>query len=192
MSRVLIISGHPDLKSSNTNKLILQNLVQRYPEAEVRELDSLYPDGKIDVQAEQQSLLGADVLVLQFPFYWYSVPGLMKTWIDEVFSYNFAYGRNGDKLKGKHLLLSLTIGGPKDAYQPLGYNHFSVEQLLFPLQQTAYLTGMVYQQPIYSHGMVYIEGVYNSLQEVSERAMEHTERLDVAIRKLVSEPVTAG
>lgn len=162
MSKVLVISGHPDLSHSYTNRVILGELEEAVDHVRVRRLDQRYPDGRIDVAAEQQALLDADILVLQFPFYWYSVPALLKKWIDEVMTFNFAYGPEGDKLKGKPLLLSLTVGGPQESYRTLGYNHFAIPELLKPLEQLAYLTGMVFEPPIWSHGMVYIPGIYNT------------------------------
>jgi len=48
-------------------------------------------------------LLEHDRIVLQFPMYWYSMPPLLKKWLDDVLTYNFAYGSKGDKLKGKDL-----------------------------------------------------------------------------------------
>jgi putative NADPH-quinone reductase len=186
MSKVLVISGHPDLSHSYTNRVILAELEQAIDTITVRRLDERYPDFRIDVAAEQQALLDADVVVLQFPFYWYSVPALLKKWIDEVLTFNFAYGPEGDKLKGKPLLLSLTIGGPKEAYTPLGYNHFPIAELLKPLEQLAYLTGMLYQPPVWSHGMVYIPGVYNTQELVERRAREHTGRLVAALQGLTS------
>ncbi|MDN3684446.1 hypothetical protein QW180_15975 [Vibrio sinaloensis] len=42
------------------------------------------------------------------------------------------------------------MGGPAESYDPLGYNHFTVEQLLMPIQQTAYLAGMNYQKNRFS------------------------------------------
>lgn len=80
MSKVVVISGHPNLAESFTNKVILDKVQQDVSDIQVRRLDSLYPDYKIDVEAEQQALLEADVIVLQFPFYWYSVPALLKKW----------------------------------------------------------------------------------------------------------------
>ena len=184
MSKVLIISGHPDLAKSHTNTLILDKVQSALGQASLRRLDSLYPDFRIDVAAEQQALLAAEVVVLQFPFYWYSVPALMKQWIDQVFAYDFAYGARGDKLKGKSLILSFTVGGPADSYDPQGYNHFTIEQLVRPLQQTAYLAGMDYQPPVYSHQMVYIPGVYNTLEAVQDRAAAHAGRLIDDIERL--------
>lgn len=68
MKNVLIISGHTNLAASVANKTILETLNERLPEAEIVKLDELYPDFKIDVEAEQQKLLRADIIVLQFPF----------------------------------------------------------------------------------------------------------------------------
>ena len=188
MSNVVIISGHPDLANSNTNTVIIAQLTEQLAapsyNLEVRRLDSLYPDFQIDVAAEQAALVNADIVVLQFPFYWYSAPALLKKWLDDVFSYNFAYGAEGDKLKGKDLLLSFTVGGPEESYQPLGYNHFSIEQLILPLQQTAYLAGMNFVAPVYTHRMVYIPGVYNTLEDVQSRATAHGQRVVNQIQQL--------
>lgn len=187
MSQVLVISGHPNLESSYTNSVIIEQLQHQVDDVEVRHLDKLYPNFDIDVEAEQQALIAAKVIVLQFPFYWYSVPALLKKWIDDVFSFNFAYGPQGDKLVGKEFMLSFTVGGPKESYDPLGYNHFTIEQMLYPMQQTAYLAGMNYNPPIYSHKMVYIPNVYNELSDVQERAKQHAERLAKWVNQQTSE-----
>ncbi|QFT12348.1 General stress protein 14 (plasmid) [Vibrio sp. THAF190c] len=184
MSKTVVISGHPNLEESYTNTVILDALQNGLDDVSVRRLDTLYPDYKIDVEAEQQALIEADVIVLQFPFYWYSVPALMKKWLDDVMAFNFAYGPEGDKLKGKEFFLSFTVGGPSESYDPLGYNHFTIEQLVFPLQQTAYLAGVKYNKPVYTHRMVYIPNVYNELEEVQARANDHAERLIASIRQV--------
>lgn len=53
MKNTLVISGHTDLSASVANKTILETIAQRLPQAEIVRLDSLYPDFKIDAQAEQ-------------------------------------------------------------------------------------------------------------------------------------------
>lgn len=188
MSKVVVISGHPNLDDSYTNKVILEQLGSKIESVDVRRLDTLYADYQVDVETEQAALLDAQVVILQFPFYWYSVPALMKKWIDDVFSFNFAYGPEGDKLKGKDFIISTTIGGPDESYDPLGYNHFTVEQLLHPIQQLAYLAGMNYQKPVYTHGMVYIPGVYNTQEGVEAKAVEHAEHLIEQIDHLLESP----
>ncbi len=188
MSNVVVISGHPDLQSSNTNTVILERIAQAQKSVSIRHLDQLYPDYQIDVAAEQQALLDADIIILQFPFYWYSIPALLKKWIDDVFSYDFAYGSGGDKLQGKDFLLSFTIGGPEEEYNALGHNHFEIGQFLRPLQQTAYLAGMNFIEPVYTHRMIYIPDVYNELSEVKARAEEHAARLINTVRELENSP----
>jgi NAD(P)H dehydrogenase (quinone) len=45
-----------------------------------------------DVKAEQEKLLWADMLILQFPLWWYSMPAILKGWVDRVYAFGFAYG----------------------------------------------------------------------------------------------------
>ena len=186
MKRILVISGHPNLAVSNTNRLILSQLKVGLGNIEIRYLDELYPNYVIDVEIEQAALKAADIIVLQFPFHWYAMPALLKKWLDDVFSYNFAYGEQGDKLKGKDFILSFTVGGPEESYSALGYNHFTIEQLIHPLEQIAYLTDMKYHPPIYTHGMIYIPDVYNTLEIVQDRAKAHTDRILTYIKNIVS------
>lgn len=173
----LVVFSHPTFANSTANKVIINEFKKSNLDLNIRHLEELYSDYSIDVDAEQNALLAADNIVLQFPFYWYSAPPALKNWIDQVFSFNFAYGPEGNKLKGKKLFISTTVGGPKDAYSPLGYNHFPVKDLLKPFEQTAYLAGLLYQEPIFTHGCIYIPGVYNVKEEVEERALNHAKRV---------------
>lgn len=113
--KVVVISGHPDLKSSVANSVILDELQKQLPEVEVRKLDELHTHGQFDVEAEKAAILSADLIVWQFPIFWYSVPALLKKWLEDVFQYGFAYGSTA-VLGGKKLLLSCTAGAPVEAY----------------------------------------------------------------------------
>lgn len=182
MKKCLILLAHPHLKDASLANAIVIKEVEALESVEVRDLYTLYPDFNIDVESEQQALLDAECVVFQFPFYWYSVPGILKEWQDLVLTYGFAYGSTGNKLEGKEFVISTTIGGPEEAYKRDGYNHFEINTLLTPLEQTSNLTKMVYNPPIISHGMVYIEGVYNKKDEVEARARNHARRLCEWIR----------
>lgn len=171
--KVLIISGHPDLSSSVANEKIL-SLLKEHKEISIHDISSL-PLG-YDVKPEQDLLLSHDIIVLQFPLFWYSVPGLLKTWIDRVFDYGFAYGHEGDKLKGKELLLSVTIGGPQSAYVTGGQNSATIIDFFLPLVQTCRLTKMHWNEPVLSYGMITLAG-YNEKDDVLEKAQKHTQRL---------------
>ena len=114
----------------------------------------IYPNRRFDIAAEQDALLKADVIVLQFPFSWYSVPGLMKLWIDEVFVHGFAHGSTA-KLGGKKLIVSFTTGAPATLYQKDGFFKHSVEDYLPQFETFAALCGLDYQQPVYTCGIGY-------------------------------------
>lgn len=56
-----------------------------------------------DVLAEQARLDRADALVLVYPVYWWSMPGLLKGWIDRVFSNGWAYDEDAPGIVRKKL-----------------------------------------------------------------------------------------
>ncbi|NDV86331.1 flavodoxin family protein [Aurantimonas aggregata] len=98
-----------------------------------------------DVKLAQERLLEADALILAFPLWWFSMPAILKGWIDRVYAYGFAYGvgehsdtRWGDRygegrLAGKRAMLLVTVGGWASHYGPRGING-PMEDLLFPIQ----------------------------------------------------------
>ncbi|MCG8582180.1 MAG: NAD(P)H-dependent oxidoreductase [Bacteroidales bacterium] len=184
--KTLIILAHPEIDKSIANKRITEMIQSKVDHVDVRSIADLYPDFKIDIATEQKNLLEYDTIVFQYPFFWYNMPAILKHWFDEVFNFNFAYGPEGDKLKGKNFLLSFTIGGPQDAYTPQGYNHFRIPQFLTPMEQTAYLAQMNYLEPVYEHGMVYIPGVYNTREAVERRADKHANKIIDTINSLAN------
>lgn len=106
-----------------------------------------YPRFDINIDREQERLQAHDILVFQFPIYWYSTPSLLKEWQDLVLEHGFAYGSEGTALKGKAMQLAVTAAGPEDAYQPGGYQHYALRDFLRPLEQTARLCKMHFLAP---------------------------------------------
>ena len=106
-----------------------------------------YPRFDIDADVEQQRLLEHDVVLFQFPLFWYSTPSILKEWQDLVLEHGFAYGSGGDKLAGKRMLLAITAAGPEDAYSSGGYQHYPIRDFLRPLEQTARLCSMRFSPP---------------------------------------------
>lgn len=141
MKNILVISGHPELTHSVANATILDEVETALPDVEIRRLDRLYPDGKFNIAAEQKSLLRADVIVWQFPFSWYGLPGLMKKWLDEVFVHGFAHGSTA-KLGGKKLILSFTTGAPEELYTVDSFFGHTIEEYLIPFETTARLCNL--------------------------------------------------
>lgn len=68
-----------------------------------------------DITREHQLLSEADLIIFQFPLWWYSMPGLLKGYVDRVFSMGWAYG-GGQALAGKRILVSMTTGAPDFAW----------------------------------------------------------------------------
>lgn len=104
------------------------------PEQKHAQENNLYTE---DIRLEHEKLLWADFVLFQFPLYWFSMPAIMKGWVDRVLGVGFAYGgkmwyENGG-LKGRKAMLSLTTGGGPSIYSPRGRNG-DMELLLWPIQ----------------------------------------------------------
>jgi glutathione-regulated potassium-efflux system ancillary protein KefF len=153
MADVLVIAAHPQLEQSRVTRAMLRALeaadAQRI---EVRPLYALYPDYFIDVAAEQAALQAAKLVVWLHPVHWYSMPPLMKLWLDETLAFGWAYGPGGEALRGKDLWLAASTGGPEDSYRPDGYNRYFFDAFLYPYEQTAALVGMRWLPPLVLHG----------------------------------------
>lgn len=182
MQNVLIISGHPNLNESIGNATVLGEVAKALPEAEIRFLDALYPDYQINVAQEQEALLKADVVVWQFPFSWYSVPGLMKLWIDLVLVHGFAHGSSA-KLGGKKLIISFTAGAPESLYSPEGFFGHDIQQYMTQFETTALLCNLDLQKPVYTFGMSYAGRDEAKIREQKAMAKDHAERLIATIKE---------
>jgi glutathione-regulated potassium-efflux system ancillary protein KefF len=123
----------------------------------VQDLYARYPDYDIDVPAEQAPRRAARLLVLLHPIQWYSMPALLKLWLDDVLAYGWAYGPGGTALQGKDLWLVATTGGPEESYHPQGYNRYFFDAFLPPYEQTAALCGMRFLPPLVLHGAHRVE-----------------------------------
>lgn len=146
MARLLIIFAHPALEKSRVNRELI-GVARTVPGVTLHDLYEAYPTFDLDVAFEQQQLRDHDIIILQHPLYWYSVPPLAKQWLDLVLEHGWAYGSQGNALQGKYLLSVVTTGGGANAYQAGGYNRFTLRQFLIPLEQTAVLCKMSYLPP---------------------------------------------
>lgn len=160
-NKTLVIVVHPKLELSRINKRLAAELDSR-ENITVHRLYEVYPDEAIDVEHERQLLEAHNRIVLQFPFYWYSSPYLLKKWMDSVLLSGWAYGPGGDKLHGKELLIAISTGGVQDAYQAGGFHQFSYSELLRPFQATANRVGMVYKPPY----------IVSGIREVTDELLE--------------------
>ena len=113
-----------------------------------------------DIEAELQKLEAADLVIFSFPLYWFSVPAIMKGWIDRVLVSGRIYGgrriydRGG--MAGKRALLALTCGGRDYMLAPGGI-HGDIRQILRPvLQGTFGYIGMTVLPPFVGYHIPYL------------------------------------
>jgi len=142
-----------------------------------------------DVREEQAKLAAAELLVLQFPLWWYGTPAILKGWFDRVLTAGFAYGdldaeglprRYGDGgLSGRRALVVVTAGEDARSIGPRGISG-DLDSLLFPL----------------THGVLWYVGiealelhVVHDADALDEAAVEReAQRLRERLRGLDSEP----
>uniref|UniRef100_A0A9L0RZJ9 Ribosyldihydronicotinamide dehydrogenase [quinone] n=1 Tax=Equus caballus TaxID=9796 RepID=A0A9L0RZJ9_HORSE len=90
-----------------------------------------------DIIDEQKKVQEADLVIFQFPLYWFSVPAILKGWMDRVLCQGFAFDVPGfydsGFLKDKLALLSLTTGGMAEMYTKTGVSG-DFRYFLWPLQ----------------------------------------------------------
>lgn len=145
MSKVLILFAHPSQSRSEVNTPLFK--ASHTENVTCVDLYSEYSNFRINIEREQRRLLEHDVIIFMFPMYWYSTPAILKEWQDLVLEHGFAYGHDGKQLQGKRFFCALTAGGPENAYQCDGLNHYGVHELLQPLEQMASLCNMQYTPP---------------------------------------------
>ncbi|WP_377295918.1 NAD(P)H-dependent oxidoreductase [Rhizobium sp. SGZ-381] len=97
----------------------------RYTGADYR----AFRDGMVlpaDTVAEQARIDRADLLILIFPVYWWSMPAILKGWIDRVFTNGWAYidaeGEQTTRLLGRLAVQTVAVGGATQrTYDKRGY-----------------------------------------------------------------------
>ncbi|OLY73687.1 NAD(P)H dehydrogenase [Pseudomonas sp. ATCC PTA-122608] len=113
-----------------------------------------------DIQQELDKLLWADLLILNFPIFWFSAPAMLKGWIDRVLVSGVCYGgkRFYDQggLAGKKALVTVTLGGREHMFGE-GAIHGPLEDMLRPiLRGTLAYVGFEVLEPFVAWHVPYI------------------------------------
>ena len=152
--KTLILVVHPHLNESLINKRWVEELQKHLDKYEVHQLYETYPDGKIDVAAEQQLIERYERIVFQYPLYWFNCPPLLKTWLDEVLTYGWAYGsKSGYKMAGKKIALAITAGIDEQEYAASGKYRYTIEELTRPFELTFEYVKADYRTPFAFYGI---------------------------------------
>jgi NAD(P)H dehydrogenase (quinone) len=118
---VLIVFAHPEPRSFNGALLGVarQAFAAQGAEVQVSDLHAMgfnpVPSAD-DIKAEIAKITWCDLMIPQFPLYWFSVPAIRKGWVDQVVVPGFAFGggawyeRGG--LVGKRAMITTTNAIP--------------------------------------------------------------------------------
>lgn len=109
-----------DPVSDRRNFTTVKNAAQFNQQEE--ELHATAHDGFApEIEAELRKVEACDLMIWQFPFWWYGVPAMMKGWVDRVLAFGrtYAVGRSHATgiFRGKRALLSLTTGADEASYR---------------------------------------------------------------------------
>lgn len=83
--------------------------------------------GKVpaDIQKEQEFIKNAEHLIFIYPIWWFSMPAVLKGYIDRVFSHGFAYSVDEKGIHGlltnKKATIINTTGGLEENYKSAGF-----------------------------------------------------------------------
>lgn len=137
-----------------------------------------------DIAQELALLQQCDLLILNFPLYWFSLPAILKGWIDRVFLSGVVYGGRNfyDRglMKGKQALLTFTLGGREHMF---GDNsiHGDLEAMLRPvLRGSLAYAGFDVLKPFAAYHVPYIS---------QEARVEMLEQLDEELKNLSARPL---
>lgn len=113
-----------------------------------------------DISAEIDQLLRADLLILQFPMWWFSMPAIMKGWVDRIFAfgsvYDFGQTWENGVLTGRKAMLSVTTSAPAAAFAPDGRNG-DIERILWPIHAGILgIVGYTVMPPFVAHGIPFV------------------------------------
>jgi NAD(P)H dehydrogenase (quinone) len=146
------VASGSDFEPRHDDKYLVYALEQR----NCYESGSLSPD----IALEVEKLKRADLIVLSFPLFWFSVPAILKGWIDRVLLSGLCYGgrrfydRGG--LRGKKMLAAFTLGGRENMFGE-GALHGEIEVMLRPLLRgTFYYVGCDVLPPFIAWHVPYI------------------------------------
>jgi NAD(P)H dehydrogenase (quinone) len=150
-----------------------------------------------DIAREQEKLMWADAVILQFPLWWFSMPAILKGWVERVYAYGFAYGvgehsnthwgnRYGEgTLAGKRAMLVVTTGGWASHYGPRGING-PMEDILFPIHHgILYYPGFDVLPPYVIHRTSRVDDArFNAIrEELGQRLDTLGETKPIAFRR---------
>ncbi len=141
-----------------------------------------------EISTEQEKVEWCDLMIWQFPLWWFSMPGILKGWVDRVFAmgrfYNSGQLYDNGVFKGKKAMLSLTTGGAADNYARDGFNG-DLYGILKPIHRGIFeFTGFSVLDP---------HVVYGPVRKTPLEMVEEFERYKTRLENISQElPISIG
>ena len=132
----LVAAGH-EVRTSDLHEMRFDPVSSRanfttvkdpdYLKLQIEEMHATEANGfSPQIETELRKLEWCDLMIWQFPLWWFGLPAVVKGWVDRVFAMGRTYGGSriyqGGVFRGKRALLSLTTGGPEGAYRKGAFN----------------------------------------------------------------------
>ncbi len=123
-----------------------------------------------DILQEQRKLRWADTVLFYCPLWWYSVPAILKGWIDRVLAAGFAYGPK-PALVGKRAMFTVTTGGQARPFTP--EKRVAIIDILDHIQRgTLHLCGLSVLPPFAAYG-----GDHTTREQSQQYLLQYTQVL---------------
>ncbi|MDQ1304604.1 MAG: Flavodoxin family protein [Actinomycetota bacterium] len=117
-----------------------------------------------DVRTDLDAVFRANLLVLSFPLWWFSLPAILKGWVDRVFAMGAVSG--GDlglfdeaALAGRRAVALMTTGGSADSFTEDG-TFGDINEFLFHIHRGMLeFVGYDVLEPIITYGPAHVDDV---------------------------------
>ncbi|MCY9870464.1 NAD(P)H-dependent oxidoreductase [Vibrio barjaei] len=169
------VSGRHNFSTTNNANFFKQQLEEMY----ATEHDGFSPD----IEEEIQKLEWCDLVIIQFPLWWFSMPAMIKGWVDRVFAMGRTYGggrfyENG-VYKGKKAMLSITTGGPEEIYLKGGWNG-DINGILRPIHRGIF--------EFNGFSVLETQKVFGPARQTEEERCSELERYSERLKRIFEEP----
>lgn len=153
--KTLVIASHPYPDQSRIIKA-LQEAAGQMMDVTVHNLELRYGHrlSGFDIAAEQRAHEAADRIVYMFPIHWFNLTPMLKAYLNEVWTYGWAFGPEGHALRGKEMQVVVSAGTSALTLSRQGLVQSTMEEVLTPMKASALYVGMTYLQPLAFHDVM--------------------------------------
>ena len=102
----------------------------------------------------------ADIIIYQYPVFWFMMPAVLKKYLDDVYAYGefFAFTEgpygSGGLMQGKRVMLSTTWNAPEDAFKSDFFDGQDRDTVLLPMRKSQTYCGLEELPHFSSHDVI--------------------------------------